>query len=286
MLRDARLQGFAVANLAELYDRAYIRRLSAGAPDPEIDPYTEEERDRIIEAFRDKRGRFCPFIFFQFWTGARTSEGVALRWGNVDLERRVAWIRVSRVLGREGRPKTGKSKRELVLHENLVEVLRDHLPLHPKHDDFVFTTASGTPIDQANFYRREWAPMLRVLKIRPRPFYNTRHTYISYMLNIGAKPLWVARQTGTSLVMIEKHYGRAKVVAEELDELISEAEERAAASRATPSQTRNLPGTFESDETDAARAKKETPDESGASVRAGDRGRTGDVQLGKLAFYR
>ena len=30
---------------------------------------------------------------------------------------------------------------------------------------------------------------------------------------------------------------------------------------------------------------REAPDFSGASERAGDRGRTGDVQLGKLAFY-
>jgi hypothetical protein len=29
----------------------------------------------------------------------------------------------------------------------------------------------------------------------------------------------------------------------------------------------------------------EAPDPAGASARAGDRGRTGDVQLGKLAFY-
>ena len=126
--------------------------------------------------------------------------------------------------------------------------------------------------------------MLRVLKIRPRPFYNTRHTYISYMLEIGGKPLWVARQTGTSLDMIENHYGKVKVVAEEMDALIDDAAERANA-RAREEQTRNLPGTFESDQTDDARAKNETPDESGASKRAGDRGRTGDVQLGKLAFY-
>jgi integrase len=285
MLRDARLQGFAVPRLAELYDRAYIRRLSAGAAGPEIDPYTEDERDRIIEAFRTKRARFLPFVFFQFWTGARTSEGVALRWGNVDLERRVAWIRASRVLGREGRPKTGKSKRQIVLHESLLEVLQDHLPLHPKHDDFVFTTASGTPIDQTNFYMREWVPMLRLLKIRPRPFYNTRHTYISYMLNIGGKPLWVARQTGTSLEMIEKHYGRASVVAEELDGMITAAEERAAKARDAGSQTRNLPGTFEVDESRPSKPKKETPEILGGSSRAGDRGRTGDVQLGKLAFY-
>jgi hypothetical protein len=82
--RDARLQAFAVSSLADLYDRAYIQRLSAGGPDPEIDPYSEEERDRIIEAFRMKRGRFFVFVFFQFWTGARTSGAAARRWG--------AWI--------------------------------------------------------------------------------------------------------------------------------------------------------------------------------------------------
>ena len=65
--------------------------------------------------------------------------------------------------------------------------------------------------------------MLRRLKIRPRPFYNTRHTYISYMLAISARPLWVARQTGTSLAMIEQHYGDARCASGELDALINEA---------------------------------------------------------------
>ena len=106
-----------------------------------------------------------------------------------------------------------------------MRLLRDRLPTHPAHDDFVFTTPTGSPIDQANFYRREWVPMLRRLRIRPRPFYNTRHTYISYMLAIGARPLWVARQTGTSLKMIEEHYGEARVLAAELDALISDARE-------------------------------------------------------------
>ena len=115
-----------------------------------------------------------------------------------------------------------------------MRVLRERVPTHPAHDDFVFTTPARAPLDQANFYRREWVPMLRRLRIRPRPFYNTRHTYISYMLAIGARPLWVARQTGTSLKMIEEHYGEARVSAGELDALISDAR--------TP-ETRNLPGT-------------------------------------------
>jgi hypothetical protein len=87
-------------------------------------------------------------------------------------------------------------------------------------DDFVFMTPAGTPIDEANFQRRVWLRALRALRIRPRPFYNCRHTYISMLLDAGAKPLFVCRQTGTSLEMIEKHYCDARVDADQLDEMI------------------------------------------------------------------
>jgi len=139
------------------------------------------------------RGRSCAtprsrpyyYAFHQLWSGARPSEAIALRQRNPDLAGRRIRIRLSRVLGRDGRPKTGKSKRDVVIHGVLLDVLRDSRPLHPTPDGFVLTTPTGAPIDEANFYRREWLPMLRRLNIRPRPLHNTRHTYISHMLTIG-----------------------------------------------------------------------------------------------------
>jgi hypothetical protein len=50
--------------------------------------------------------------------------------------------------------------------------------------------------------------MLRRLGIRPRPFYNTRHTYISFAVSLGEKVAFICAQTGTSPAMVEKHYGR------------------------------------------------------------------------------
>ena len=97
------------------------------------------------------------------------------------------------------------------------------------------------------------------------------------MLAIGAQPLWVARQTGTSLKMIEEPYGSAKMSADELDALIADAQDP---------PTRNPPGTFGEDNEDVVLSERKSPVIPGLSVRAGDRGRTGDVQLGKLAFYR
>ena len=77
---------------------------------------------------------------------------------------------------------------------------------YAKPDDFVFTTPSGTPIDEDNFQSRIWLPTLRRLGIRERPFYNTRHSYISYMISIGKKVAFVSEQTGVSIKTIEKHY--------------------------------------------------------------------------------
>ena len=108
------------------------------------------------------------------------------------------------------------------MHDVVIDTLRDIVPLLPAHDAFVFTTPAGTPIDAVNFQTREWRRALAALKIRPRPFYNTRHTYISEMLDLGARPLWVANQTGTSLEMIENHYGRPRDTADELDQLIGD----------------------------------------------------------------
>jgi hypothetical protein len=50
--------------------------------------------------------------------------------------------------------------------------------------------------------------VLRVLEIRPRPFYNGRHTYISVALTLRCNPKWIAEQTGMSLAMIQQNYGK------------------------------------------------------------------------------
>ena len=142
-------------------------------------------------------------------------------------------IRRSRVLGEDGRPKTGRSKRDVIVHEGLEAVLRAHMPPRRAPDGFVFTTRAGAPIDEANFQRRVWLRALRALRIRPRPFYNCRHTYISMLLDAGAKPLFVCRQTGTSLEMIEKHYGDARVDADQLDRRVRVADREPSRMRAT-----------------------------------------------------
>lgn len=138
MLRDAELAGHRAPALGQLFDRRFVTRLDQGTDVAEIDPYTDEEREHILDCFWHERREYYAFVYFRFWTGTRPSEAIALRWGDVDLKCRRIRIRRSRVLGKDGRTKTGRSKRDVLVHEGLATMLRGHMPRHPAPDDFVF----------------------------------------------------------------------------------------------------------------------------------------------------
>jgi integrase len=177
-------------------------------PQREPDPYTEGERDAILKHYRNNRPYWAyAFVYFRFYTGTRPSEATALKSGSVDLSSGKASISLSRHLGEENAGKTRGSRRTITLLPNVVELLKSILPLRVEPNSYVFTDGQGNPIDQSEF-ARGFQGVLRVLKIRPRPFYNTRHTFISVALTIGCNQKWIAEQTGTSVAMIQEHYGK------------------------------------------------------------------------------
>src|SRR5215510_14432142 len=109
--------------------------------------------------------------------------------------------------GRRRTPKTTASERTLELADVVVAVLRNAKPLHATEETFVFTNTDVRPIFVDNFGKM-WHPALRAVGLRPRKFYATRHTFISLALTKGARIKWVAEYCGTSVAMIEAHYGR------------------------------------------------------------------------------
>jgi len=161
-------------------------------PQKEPDPYTEEERDRILRFYRQRRSlKDYVFVYFRFYTGTRPSEAVGLKWGSVDLANGKATLTVSRHLGEENAPRTRASRRTISLLPNAVELLKTVFPLRLEPTSYVFTDSQSEPIDQSEFARK-FQDALRVLQIRPRPFYNTRHTFISVALTLGYNQKWIA----------------------------------------------------------------------------------------------
>jgi hypothetical protein len=63
MLRDARMEGHLKV---DLYDRVFFKPLPLTDVKSSIDPYTSEEREIILEAFRTQRPHYYPFVFSNF----------------------------------------------------------------------------------------------------------------------------------------------------------------------------------------------------------------------------
>ena len=48
---------------------------------------------------------------------------------------------------------------------------------------------------------------------RERTIYSLRHTYATFRLENGTNVYWLKQNMGTSVQMIERHYGQTKVLA-------------------------------------------------------------------------
>ncbi len=183
------------------------------------DPFDEEERDAIIAYFQQKVPFYHPLVYTLFFTGMRPSEALALRWGDVDLRRGEISITKSLYLGEEARTKTPGSDRTIKLHPTVVNVLRSIKPLHVSEKSYVFLNQEGRPIDFHTWRGKKsadeekaahgvWYRALRATGVRERRPYTMRHTFISVGLTHGVKIKWLAEYCGTSVAMIEKHYGK------------------------------------------------------------------------------
>ena len=180
-------------------------------PRPEVsppDPFTDAERAALVGYFRAKLPHYAGFIRLLFFTGMRPSEATGLQWRDFDRRAGTLDVRRSFYMGSYGSTKTHASVRTIRLLPNVADLLRAMMPLHADPEAPVFTDLQGRPIDQGEWAREHWRRALQAKGLRWRKFYATRHTFISIGLTTGVLPKFLAEYCGTSLAMIEKHYGR------------------------------------------------------------------------------
>jgi hypothetical protein len=73
---------------------------------------------------------------------------------------------------------------------------------------YVFSSSRRGPFDVANFRRRDWTPAVEAAGVeKPARLYDLRSTFISNALASGLTVFETAKVAGTSVKMIEKHYG-------------------------------------------------------------------------------
>jgi integrase len=105
----------------------------------------------LLEAARDERSR--TLILFALHTGVRMGEQRALRWTDIDLERRIISIRRSapKWLSIEKTPKSNRHRRV-----DLTEELAEALERLPRERDLVFCNPDGSKLQPGQFHEVLW----------------------------------------------------------------------------------------------------------------------------------
>lgn len=207
---------------------ADIRIPKGESEETEIEPFTLEERDRIIEGFKSDHHYkyYAPFIEFLFMTGCRPSEGIALLWKHITDDFRTIRFEQAVVESDNGLVckkglKTQK-KRSFPVNPKLAALLQSIKLEGVTGEDKVFPAPKGGWIDTHNLNNRAWHSVLKKLdnNIGYRNLYQTRHTFITAALEtpimmpdgtirmLEAKD--IAKLVGTSAKMIYEHYAGAR----------------------------------------------------------------------------
>lgn len=201
VLRDAYLDGLIDNNPA---DR--VRNLPHRYDDPQ--PFTPEEMQKILDHCKPQSRNLFQFAF---WSGLRTSELIALEWGDIDFAKGV--IRVSRASVKKiiKQPKTRAGKREVLILPFALEALERQKPFTYSLGGHVFHNPRTNKPWEIDTQIRDtgWMPAITASGVPYRNPYQTRHTYASMLLSAGENPMWVAQQMGhEDWGMIRRVYGR------------------------------------------------------------------------------
>jgi len=172
-----------------------IKRFKHIKKEPE--PFNADEREKILAQMT---GQVSNLYEFAFWTGLRTSELLALRKCDIDLKRKVIFVRKALVHGREKGTKTKSGERTHELHDKALSTLKAQLKLNMGHQERIFLNPKTSEPwrDDRAIYHNCWQPALKKSGVKFRTQYNTRHTYASTMLTKNKPIAWVAKQLGHS----------------------------------------------------------------------------------------
>jgi integrase len=189
--------GFMEKNIMEMVENRKIGK-------PTIKPLSMEEVDNFLECVMPF---YRPFFVVAFFTGMRAGEMSALKWKNVDFDRRIIKVVEARVYGEEDRPKTHSSYRDIEMLPMVYEALKDQARQTRLRSKYVFVNKEDKPIEIETIRKNAWKRGLKKAGIEYRPIIQTRHTFATLMVSTGENLGWVMKMMGhSSLKMITDKY--------------------------------------------------------------------------------
>jgi integrase len=230
-------QGFVTVNPCQ---RTAPKRSRIRQSQADLRFLTEAEFAQVADAARANSDMLTVTV----GTGMRFGEVTALWAADVDLRHRT--LRINKAWKRDGEdneqdtpswlkrglrpkhkmrghhlgnPKTPRSRRTIEVSDELVTILRSQIA-GKAADDFVFTTPTGRPLHNADYYERVWHPLMAGLSARGVPpfrFHDLRHTHVAWLVAGGVPlPHIQARLGHESITTTIDTYGHLLPVGDEL----------------------------------------------------------------------
>jgi len=158
----------------------------------------QQERERLLAVCRVAPwSRLYLLVLMAITTGARRGELLALKWRDLDLERRTASVATS---------KNGEARTLVLVAPVLAEIerVRSRQP-----DDFVFVSERrpGRPMRIERAFENACA----LARIKDFRFHDLRHTCASYLAQNGASLLEIADTLGHRQLAMVRRYAHLSV---------------------------------------------------------------------------
>ncbi len=170
----------------------------------EINPFTEKELNQIIE---HANGYMKNFIKLMAATGMRPGEIIALKWSDIDFEKRTIKVERTRLRSKKGEDivdgltKTMSSNRFVDMLNATYDALMAQSEL-TNESEYIFLNQSNMPFYNHDIIGVNFRKILKQSGVKARPLYNLRHTFASQMISKGADITWVSKMLGHKDVSI------------------------------------------------------------------------------------
>ena len=143
-------------------------------------------------------------------TGIRIGELCALKWNNIDLDKKILYVNntLQRVYDKKQKktkiiidvPKTAKSIRQIPISNKLYEILKTIKNKY--NDDNFFLTGSSEKFIEPRNYQKYFKNVLRKCRIKSYKFHTLRHTFASNCIEVGMDVKSLSEMLGHSSIEI------------------------------------------------------------------------------------
>lgn len=175
---------------------------------PEITVMSREEQDKLAAYINRNRNTATVGAALSLYTGMRIGEICALRWENIDTEKRILTVRntIQRIQCFEGdsktkviitAPKSESSRREIPIPNCIIPMLKE---LKGRNSTFVLT-GTDKPIEPRTMQYR-FKRILKNAGIKAYNFHVCRHCFASGAVELGFDVKTLSEILGHSSVQV------------------------------------------------------------------------------------